>query len=458
VYLEAGGPFGKEGPNPELSVRLSDPLKRYQTRQPESADSLLSAVRSSLSFLSVAPDRITIPLLASAYRAPLGPVDFSLYLAGRTGTFKTALAALAQQHFGAGMNAAHLPANFASTASAIEEIAFEAKDSLFVIDDFVPSGRSSDDTLQNLAERIFRAAGNRQGRSKMSGQGLRAPRPPRASLLATGEEVPQGHSVRARLLVIELRPGDLDRAALTRCQNDAEQFATAMGGYLTWVAARYEKIQRRLKTRIQERRQGSFRTSVHARLPEMIAELASSWEIFLNFAEQSGAIRSDTRTDLEQRARQAFEEVAAMQACYHRASDPAFGFLSLLQAAVAARTAHVADRRGGAPENPEVWGWRHQADHFVPKGDRIGWVSGGDLFLDPAASCRTAREMAGFERVTMGAQSIRRRLHERGLLRTIDVGREMLLVRRILDGSSREVLHLSVTDVVGRADPQYVRS
>jgi hypothetical protein len=459
VYLEANGAVGSDGPNPGLSVRLSDPLKLYQTRQPENAEFLRSAVRSSLSFLSVAPDRITIPLLASVYRAPLGPVDFSLYFAGRTGTFKTALAALAQQHFGAAMNAAHLPANFASTASALEEIAFEAKDSLLVIDDFVPSGRSSDDALQNLAERVFRAAGNRQGRSRMSGQGLRAARPPRAFLLATGEEVPQGHSVRARLLILELHAGDVDPAMLTRSQKDADegQFATAMGGYLTFVASRYEEIQRCLKTRVRERRQGNFTASVHARLPEMIAELASGWEIFLDFAEQSDAIHGDTRTQLEQRAGRAFEEVAAMQACYHRASDPARGFLSLLQAALAAGIAHVADRHGGAPEAPELWGWRHQADRFVPEGDRIGWVSGADLFLDPVASYRAAREMAGSEHATIGAPTIRRRLHERGLLRSVDAGRQMLLVRRILSGSSREVLHLSANDVIGPADPKRVR-
>jgi hypothetical protein len=64
---------------------------------------------------------------------------------------------------------------------------------------------------------------------------------------------------------------------LTRSQHEAEegQLATAMGGYLTWVAGRYEEIQNRLTTCIHEHRQGNFKTSIHARLPGMIAELAS---------------------------------------------------------------------------------------------------------------------------------------------------------------------------------------
>jgi hypothetical protein len=69
-----------------------------------------------------------------------GEVDFSLFFTGRSGTFKTALPALCQQHFGAEMDARRLPGNFASTANALEELAFLAKDALLVVDDFVPTG------------------------------------------------------------------------------------------------------------------------------------------------------------------------------------------------------------------------------------------------------------------------------------------------------------------------------
>jgi hypothetical protein len=62
-----------------------------------------------------------------------------LFLAGKTGVFKTALAALAQQHFGAAMDHANLPGNFASTANALESLAFHAKDTLVGADDFAPT-------------------------------------------------------------------------------------------------------------------------------------------------------------------------------------------------------------------------------------------------------------------------------------------------------------------------------
>ncbi len=447
LYLQPGEVIGAHGP--DLRVKVADALKHYQMHRPADAESLKLAVRSSLDLISLAPDRVMIPLLASVYRAPLGSADFSLFLVGRTGTFKTALAALCQQHFGPEMNASRLPANFASTPSALEEIAFQAKDALVVIDDFVPTGRSTDTALQGLAERIFRAAGNRQGHSRMSGLSLRAPRPPRAFLMATGEQLPQGHSIRARLLIIDVRPGDVDRKALTRAQIAAEQgkFAAAVAGYLAWIAPRYEEIQSRLTARSRAFRDQAGPSAVHARLPAMIAELRSGWESFLEFANDTGAISTGTRTDLAERAQRAFEQVAALQACHDQASDLALRFLALLRSALSDGKAHVADRSGCVPENPEHWGWCREGRRYFPCGDRIGWLAGDDLFLDPTATHQVAQHIAS-DPLPLSAQAVRHRLHQRGLLRSIDKGRQMLLVRRVLGGSLRQVLHLNARDFV----------
>ena len=119
------------------SARMSA-LQSFQLRSLEDSAERMRAVRASLQFLELAPDRITFPLLAAVYRAPLGKIDFSVFLAGRSGVFKTALAALCQQHFGATMDASGLPAGFSSTENALERLAFEAKDALLVVDDFVP--------------------------------------------------------------------------------------------------------------------------------------------------------------------------------------------------------------------------------------------------------------------------------------------------------------------------------
>src|SRR5579871_2574134 len=139
MYLNGGGALGVGGPLSGVQVQLPAALQSFQMHSPQKGGEIVEAVRASLSCLSVAPDRISFPLLAAVYRAALGKVDFSVFLAGQTGVFKTAMAALCQQHFGASMDATNLPANFASTGNALEGIAFHAKDALLVVDDFAPT-------------------------------------------------------------------------------------------------------------------------------------------------------------------------------------------------------------------------------------------------------------------------------------------------------------------------------
>ena len=345
VYLHAGGGLGAGGRLTGFEVHVPAALQSYQVPSRKGPEELVRAVRASLQCLSVAPDRISIPLLAAVYRAPFGGVDFSVFLTGRTGVFKTALAALCQQHFGAAMDARNLPANFASTGNALESLAFYAKDALLVVDDFAPTGRHGDGELNRVAERLFRAAGNQQGRSRLTGKGApSAPQPPRALVLATGEQVPPGPSIRARLLVVAVAPGEVSRSTLSECQCSGQQgrLAEAMGAFLGWIAGQYEERQQRLRARMLElRSQGSGR-AIHARLPAALAELQSGWELFLEFALEVGAIGKTEQEELEERSQTAFAQLCALQAKYQDAGDPVFRSVALLPASQGANQAQTA--------------------------------------------------------------------------------------------------------------------
>ncbi len=456
VYLHAGGALGSNGPISGLEVQLPSALQLYRMQTPGNPSEPTQSIRASLRCLSLAPDRVSFPLLAAVYRAPFGKTDFSMFLVGKTGVFKTALAAVCQQHFGTGMDAAHLPGHFASTANALESLAFHAKDALLVVDDFAPTGRHGDDDLESVAERLFRAVGNQQGRSRMVGNGrlqLQPARQPRALLLATGENVPQGQSIRARLLIVELGLGQADRAILSECQCAGEEglLADAMGAFLVWIAGRYEELQQRLQTRSCEIRGQGRGRAVHARLPVTLAELQSGFELWLEFALQTGAISTAEQMELEQRCERAFQELAALQVRYHKASDPAERFVSLLKAALECGHAHIADRRGTAPASPEPWGWRRNPTdrRWIPQGSRIGWVTGSDLFLDSAASYQIAQDVAGAEPLPVSQQTLHHRLRDGRLLASVDQGRQMVQVRRTLEGRPRQVLHVKATDLVG---------
>lgn len=328
VYLQGGGALGARGLRGDVQVRLPSGLERYKLPAVADAGGQISAIRASLQFLSVAPDRISLPLLAAVYRAPLGKVDFSLFLTGPSGAFKTALAALCQQHFGAEMDAGGLPAHFGSTGNALEELAFRAKDALLVVDDFVPAERLSDSQLRQTAEQLFRGAGNRQGRGRLEAHGrLRAPRACRALLLATGEDVPRGRSLRARLLIVELRPGEVDRSLLSALQTAGcrGDLAGATAGFVSWIAERYEQVQQLLLTGVRSLRGRALATASHARLPTTLAELQTGWEIWLEFAREAGAIGEEEQIGLAFRGSQALAELVPLQASYQLADGTAQG-------------------------------------------------------------------------------------------------------------------------------------
>src|SRR5262249_33170779 len=155
--------------------------------------------------------------------APLGPADFAVAFDGRTGIGKSELAALFQQHYGAGMDRLNLPGAWTSTANALEALLFLAKDALVVVDDFRPGGsRGEGDALHGKADRLFRSQGNASARQRCQRDGrLRADRRPRCLIVSTGEDRPRGESCSARRLDVHMAQGDVDFANLTKYQQEA---------------------------------------------------------------------------------------------------------------------------------------------------------------------------------------------------------------------------------------------
>ena len=190
----------------------------------------------------------------------------------------------------------------------------------------------------------------------------------------------------------------VNREVLSECQSAAAEgfLALSMSGFVHWMARRYEELQQRLHNRVREIRSHGRGREFHARLPGALAELHAAWEIFLDFAFETGAISRSEKHALAERNEKALDQLGALQAKY-QVSDPALRFVSLLRAALASGRAHVADRHGKAPELPDCWGWRRKPTSraWVPQGTRIGWVVASDLFLEPVASYQVAQQLAG---------------------------------------------------------------
>jgi hypothetical protein len=450
-YLHCGGAIGAVG---ALSVEIDGSLKNIIFEAPARNISLQDSIHASLRILKLAPSSVMFSVLSAVYRCILKSSDHGIHLTGPTGTFKSEIASLCQRHFGMGFDARHLPASWSSTANSLEASAFTAKDALLVVDDFCPTGTISDVArMHRDADRLMRAQGNNSGRQRMRPDGtLRPTRPPRGMIMSTGEDVPRGQSLRARLAIIEISPGDVDTSILTDCQRDAADglYQHAMQKYLEWIAPQYEQILEKFNTQFREVRDTACRNRQHARTPGIVAELYVAFSLFLQFAVESEAISENDKISYEADCWNALLEMADAQEIHQRDAEPTQHFIRLLTAAITSGRAHVAGPGNHEPDEPEKWGWKQKTigtgqyarDEWQSQGEQIGWVDGDDLFLQPDASFAVvqaiAREQGDSFSVTQ--RTLHKRMKEKRLLASTDGHR--MTVRRTLGGSRRTIIHL----------------
>ena len=284
---------------------------------------------------------------------------------------------------------------------------------------------------------------------------LRPEKPPRAFIVSTGEDVPRGQSLRARMFVLELGPGEINWQRLTECQRDAAAglYAQAMSGYVRWLAPRYEDVRSGLRAEHAKLRDVASRSDQHRRTAGIVADLALGLKHFLTFAQEAGALTPEQAEKHWIWGWKALGAAAAEQHQHQIAGEPTLRFRQLLGAVIVSKQAHVAGPDGSEPEQPEALGWQGEERTgpegipyitWRPKGPCIGWIDGEDLYLEPEASFAAVQKQGrdSGDALVVSGQTLRKRLHERGLLISTDKKRQVLTVRRTLTGSRREVLHV----------------
>jgi hypothetical protein len=456
-YLTASGALTARGLDTSVTVDIG-PLAGYSLPDVPALPALRQAIRASLAILEVAPDQVTVPLLGTVYRAPVPlPASCSAWLHGQSGTFKTSLCALAQQHFGESMGEGALPGNWTSTANNLEMQAFQLDGVVLVVDDYSPDvSRFEAQKRAAAAERLLRGAANHSARGRLRADGtMRPPKPARAQVLTSAEDLPPaGVSLRARVMICEVAPGAVSVPRLTAAQASADDgtLAVAMAGYARDWAIQLDSepgLRERLKARLGELRDFA-RAQGHPRTALNIASLALGWDQFILYAGRAGALTAAGREQLWQRAWKALVDIGADQARYSRDADPAMVYLRVLGSLIASGRAHLAGPRGDVPSPPERWGWTWEArgdnSDYRHNGERIGWTYGDDVYLDPEGSYKAACQFAEAARSPLGLSKhgLHKLLAERGLLASrADPGH--FTAKRDLDGKAgRRVLHLTV--------------
>ena len=285
VYLHATG-FIPHQEALNVSMALEGPLTHVRF---ESSDRSGPSEREIIqTIIDVGATSVVIPILAGVFTSILGDfitLDFALHLEGPTGTYKSEIAAVAQGFWGRDFDARHLPANWSSTAFALEHQAFAAKDMLFVIDDYAPQpGRHATEVLAQKAEVVFRGAGNQAGRARLTSDiELRPEYFARGLILSTGEDAIAGASLNARLLTLRLSPGAIDSVKLARAQllRDEGHLAQLLQKYIRWIAAKlpfdFQEPYRAHRQRILNS------NTLHKRNATSIAKLLVGWEMLCEF-------------------------------------------------------------------------------------------------------------------------------------------------------------------------------
>lgn len=461
-YLHAGGAHGPEGPVPDVETRLPEALSLFVLPTPRSKGEIVQATARTLDLLNLGPPRIMYPLAGLAFRASIGDCDLSGFLSGNTGGFKTATAAIWQSFFAPTITAKSLPCSWSGTANSLEVIAFHAKDTLLVVDDFKPVGSPNDVARKHAqADQLLRAQGNRLGRSRLRPDATPRPaRPPRGLILSTGEDLPFGASLNARMVVLDVQPGDINVAELTRCQADAAAgvYALAMAGFIQFLAKDLPGRVKRFRARVEQLRAASDGSGGHRRATSNLADLQAAWEMFLAHAQEIGAIDAQ-RAERERRASwDALLDLGERQAEQQTQLDEVEMFFRLLTAGLASGAAHLADRSGSAPTtaSPAVCGWRRSDEGptapWREQGMRIGWIDGAYIYLIPEAAIGAAQRMGtDTERLTSTKRTLVTRMAEAGRLARQDTGRNKHCVRVEIGESRVYALCIEASLLLGRA-------
>ena len=438
-YLHGGGAIGAHDVK-GVEVKLPDDLKPVELPDPPVGDALKDAVISVLKLAELAADEITLPVIGGAWSAVIGGADFALWLYGRTGTFKSALAAIIQAFWGARFKAdalkVTLPGNWHSSVGALEYIAHAAKDALCVIDDFKPTTRQERERLYRDADRLLRAQGNAAGRQRLTSDiRLRKTYSPRGLILVTAEEMPRFESLIARLFVIETRDGSIDVANLTTCQSLAARgvFASAMAAFIRWLAANYAEVIKGAPTAIaRERDQWAQRNiATHRRYATTLAHLSYGWSLWIQFAQEVGAIIEAEALALRGRVESALATAGAKQEAHANVENPVTRFINLLLSAFASQRAHLESKDGGPPSNAIAWGWRYSIETIInpvsgkpekiesvtPCGERIGWYADDEAYLLPDPCFALLEKVAARgEGVSVSQSTLWKHLHEADIL------------------------------------------
>lgn len=383
TFLTASGALGR----PSVDVELEDDFINYRLPEPVGEDPT-EAIRASYEFLQIGSFEVMLPLWAVMYLAPLSEIlepAFTLFLVGASGAYKSTITALALNHFGEKFDEFHLPAAWRDTQNKLEKSLFLAKDLPLVIDDWAPGQDSAKAReMENKAEHVIRAQGNRQARGRLKADtSSRKKYVPRGMLITSGEQLPGGHSQTARIFTVEVEANDVDLSKLTTAQDSRHLYSVAMSSYIIWLQGKLDHLKMDLRSQWQLWRDQARASQIHPRLFGEVAWLYAGLTLGLDFMSESGAIDSAEAAEMSKKGWETFKKLAEEQGRRVEAQRPSKRFLALLASLIDQGKVVFGSKDDDAPRKTG------------PGEIVIGWTDGEDfLLLNPSVAYSAVHEFS----------------------------------------------------------------
>lgn len=355
VYLNGRYSIDKNGLSSDYSVELDPDFQCFQF-YPVDDDSAqcFKTVVDGLS--SAVPDWVSIPLLAYTFMTPLNEMlrskgkepCFSLYLIGKTGSYKSSLSKLLLCFFGKLNYADTAPVTFLDTQNAIGRKLAVGADLPLLLDDRRPTNNSGDkQRYEGIEKYVSSAIGDRATRGRLNADSsAKVSYVAKSNLIVTAEEafVNIGSSSIARSVSVELQPDTVNFDILQTLQDTPEHFNKVMQMYIQWVINHYEKILSASDKLLKEYRE-VFSEAGHARLATAFSQLMFGYATYLLFLKDNQQIAEDDVSQLLSKAKSVFMDMCDKQSKKVDSEKPTVLFIDLLKEMLETKRVFLSDLR-----------------------------------------------------------------------------------------------------------------
>ena len=192
-------------------------------------------------------------------------------------------------------------------------------------------------------------------------------------VICTGEDLPTGHSIQARLVIIEVDRERLNLPVVTELQARGDRLAHAMRGYIEWLQPAIPQLKKEMLARLGRIRGELFQIGSHLRQADALAQLRGAFELLLEFAEHVGAVDASRAAELRATARHTLRGIGEAQGGLLRDLEPAERFMSVLGTLLEQRRVRLV-RKGTSPRADDV--------------EAVGWYDEDFAYLLPEAARR----------------------------------------------------------------------